>query len=71
LGNFQVSYSDAIIHDSVVLNGQIFRCVVEKNFEFSMFVDDPSINIPESILYSKEGLLQIKMSNDETFTIKK
>jgi len=71
LGNFQVSYSDAIIHDSVVLNGQVFRCVVEKNFDFSMFVNDPEVNAPESIFYSKEGLLQIKMSNDETFTIKK
>jgi hypothetical protein len=71
LGNFLTEAPEIFIHDSVSLNGITYHCVAEKLFDFHMFVDDKEVNTPYSILYSKSiGLLQIKMSNNETFTIK-
>ena len=68
-GTFVLDYTDAILHDSVVLNSNTYRCVVEKPFDFHMFTDDSTVVVPQSILYSNYGLLQIKMSNNETYTI--
>ncbi|HOP04994.1 MAG TPA: hypothetical protein PL017_10560 [Tenuifilaceae bacterium] len=68
-GTFVLDYTDAILYDSIVLNNKVYRCVVEKPFDFHMFTDDSTVVKPQSILYNSSGLLQIIMSNNETYTV--
>lgn len=59
---------NGICHDSIIINDKLYTCVVEKFFEYYNQPDSTSL-VPESILYNNFGLLQIRMSNDETYSL--
>lgn len=60
----------AIIHESILVNNAVFEDVIEKYFDYYGSVPDSTILMPKSILYNKQvGLIQIKMTNDESYTI--
>lgn len=61
---------EVLCHDTISIQNEIFTMVVEKYFDSHYFIDDSTILVPGSALYNNLGLLQIKMSNDETFSIK-
>ncbi len=70
LANFICAQSyDMICFDSVIIHNKTYKNVVEKKFDSHYFIDDSTIQVPETILYNSLGLLQIKMSNEETFSI--
>ena len=60
---------EAVFLDSVIIRDKPYKEVIEKKFDNHYFIDDSTVLIPESILYNDLGLLQIKMSNEETFSI--
>lgn len=71
LGGFLLNIPGMILHDTITISGEKYYCVIEKDFDFHMFINSEDINAPETIYYNNTvGLIQIKMSNDETFTIK-
>ncbi|NQX80466.1 MAG: hypothetical protein HRT66_00510 [Flavobacteriaceae bacterium] len=60
----------AICHDSIIINGKKYNSVLEKPFKVFPGTELPVILRPKYILYNKQqGLIQIKMSNDETYSI--
>ncbi len=63
------SVSKTIFYDSIPLNNQMYHKVIMKNFEHYGFTNDSTMLIPQSIYYNQKGILQIKMSNNETYTI--
>jgi hypothetical protein len=68
---FIMEDSTAIWRDTATINNHLFRGVIEKKFENHMYTNDSSKILPESIMYNKKyGLLQIKMTNNEKFSIK-
>jgi hypothetical protein len=70
LANFICSPSNGTIcFDTVSIQNEIFTDVIEKKFDMHYFIEDSTILVPESILINSLGLLQIKMSNAETFSI--
>uniref|UniRef100_UPI0032180104 hypothetical protein n=1 Tax=uncultured Draconibacterium sp. TaxID=1573823 RepID=UPI0032180104 len=70
LGNISCDETtNTIYHDSIVLNNVYYYDVLEKPFDSHYFIQDTSILIPESILYNDYGLIQIKMSNNEAYSI--
>lgn len=60
----------ATCYDSVQLGNRMYYDVYEKQFDSHFFITDSSLLVPASILYNKLGLIQIKMSNNETYTLK-
>lgn len=54
-------------YDSILIGGKTYFNVVETKFYYHSNIKDAS---PKSFLYNKHGLLQIKLCNDETFSIK-
>lgn len=71
LGGFLPNIPGMFLHDTITISGEKYRGVVEKDFDFHMFINSEDINTPKTIFYNNSvGLIQIKMSNDETFTIK-
>lgn len=69
LSNFICDGNNAVCYDSILIHEKLYTNVIEKNFDNHYFIQDSAVLIPESILYNNLGLLQIKMSNDETFSI--
>jgi len=70
LSNFKCDgLNRAICHDSILIHDKLYTGVIEKYFDSHYFIQDSTILMPESILYNHLGLLQIKMSNDETFSL--
>lgn len=70
LANFICNSSSGVIcFDTVSIQNEIYTDVIEKKFDIHYFIEDSTILVPESILYNSLGLLQIKMSNAETFSI--
>lgn len=55
--------------DSLLLGTQMFYKVYAKNFDSNYFADTTVLNA-KTLYYNSTGILQIKMTNDETFTIK-
>jgi hypothetical protein len=55
--------------DSVIIRDKTYKDVVEKKFDSHYFIEDSTILIPESVFYNHLGLLQIKMSDEETFSV--
>ena len=62
------SVSKSFLFDSVLINSKTYYHVIEQYFNTSY--EDTTILHPLSIIYNEKGLLQIKMSNDEKFSIK-
>lgn len=58
-----------ILHDSLILNNIVFKNVIEKPIQYRTYTNDSIELMPQSILFNECGLLQIKMNNDETYTI--
>ncbi len=63
------SLTGIIAYDTVLIGTTKYFNVFEKSFYSSYFVDS-TVLAPKSIFYNSQGLLQIKMSNDETYSIK-
>jgi len=62
------SKSDSVTcYDSVKINGKTYLNVVESKFYYHSIAKDSS---PKSVLYNANGLIQIKLCNDEYFSIK-
>jgi hypothetical protein len=55
--------------DSLFVGNKMCYEVYLKKFDFNYFADTSVLNA-ESLYYNSTGILQIKMTNDETFTIK-
>lgn len=60
--------SKTVFHDSIYLNDRLYFNVFEKDFETYNFLSDSLALSPKTLFYNNKGLLQIKMSNNETFT---
>ncbi len=58
-----------VVYDTVLIGTTEYYNVYEKAFDSSFFIDSTNM-APKSILYNSQGLLQIKMSNDETYSVK-
>ncbi|MEI6575379.1 MAG: hypothetical protein WCO63_04300 [Bacteroidota bacterium] len=56
-------------HDSIMINNKIYTHVVEAYVNNYSFTADSTILLPEWVYYNKLGLLQIKMSNHETYSL--
>lgn len=56
-----------ICHDSININGKTFIQVIESKFEYNKDTIDVT---PKSILYNTKGLIQLRLNNNETFSIK-
>ncbi len=61
--------TNTICHDSILIDNTYYYDVKEKPFDRHSFIQDSSVLIPESIIYNDNGLIQIKMSNNETYSI--
>lgn len=63
------SVTGTAYYDSVYLNNQMFYKVVKRDFDNHYFINDSSALVPMSVYFNNLGLIQLKMSNHETFTI--
>lgn len=63
--------SKTVFHDSIYLNDKLFFNVFEKDFETYNYFSDSSVLSPKTLYYNNQGLIQFKMSNNETYTINK
>ncbi|MFA6403331.1 MAG: hypothetical protein WCX31_17165 [Salinivirgaceae bacterium] len=70
LGNIICDNQTVRCYDTLRINGYLFYYVFEKDFDFYYSLEDSTLFMPESILYNQYGLLQIKMTNDETYSLK-
>ena len=60
--------SDSVsCYDSIKINGKIYSNVIESKFYYHSDSIDSS---PKSVLYNAHGLIQIKLCNNENFSIK-
>lgn len=61
---------NVICHNEIVINGKSYFNVIESGLE-NNYDDDSSINLyPQKLLYNKNfGIIQIKMSNNETYSL--
>lgn len=67
--NFLIEdYYKLVQYDSLMLNNRMFYNVVSQESVSSYSFEDSTLLRPETLFYNNLGLLQIKMSNDETFT---
>jgi hypothetical protein len=55
--------------DSLLFGTQMFYGVYAKDFDSNYFADTSVLNA-KTLYYNSTGIIQIKMTNDETFTIK-
>lgn len=56
-------------YDSLLIGNVMYYDVAGKNFDGNYFADS-TVLAPQYLLYNSSGILQIKMTNEETFTIK-
>lgn len=62
------SLTNTIFYDTIIVNDQQYFDVVLQEFDcYNDSVDSTEL-IPMYLLYNSDGLLQIKMTNDETYT---
>lgn len=55
-------------YDSILVNGKTYKNVIEAKFEY--YNDSIQDVTPKSILYYSKGLIQLKLNNNETYSIK-
>jgi hypothetical protein len=67
--NFTIDSINAFWYDSVVINNSIYTCVIEQYFYCDRFITDSALIRPKSLFYNDHGLLQLKMTNNETYSI--
>ncbi len=63
------SITQTIYYDSISLNNQMYYKVFMRKFESN--VSDSSLLEPMSVYFNNLGLIQLEMSNHETYTINK
>ncbi len=70
LTNFICDSSTATIYyDSLLLNNKMYHNVYSGNIDRQRFINDSSIIVPQTMFINNFGIIQIKMSNNETYTI--
>lgn len=70
LANFICDTVTQIKHyDSLSLNNRNFYDVYSKDFDGHGLVSDSSAILPQTLFLNDSGIIQIKMSNNETYTI--
>ena len=69
--NFETdSASNIFFYESMEISGKNYQNVVEKHFDSHYYISDTTLLLPKSVYYNKlSGLLMLKMSNDETFSL--
>ncbi|PIF05886.1 MAG: hypothetical protein CSA36_04325 [Draconibacterium sp.] len=63
------SATKTIYYDSIALNNQMYYEVIMKNFDSHNFISDSSVLVPMSVYFNNLGMIQLEMSNHETYTI--
>ncbi len=63
------SVTKTVYYDSISLNNQMYYKVVMKKFDSHYVVNDSSALEPKSIYFNNLGMIQLEMSNYETYTI--
>lgn len=63
------SLTKTMYYDSISLNNKMFYKVVMRNFDSYNFINDSSVLVPMSIYFNNLGIIQLEMSNNETYTI--
>lgn len=63
------SVSNILFYESIVLNNKEFDNVFMRQFDF--FNIDSTVLVPKSMYFNDLGIVQIEMSNDETYTLHK
>lgn len=63
------SLSQTSFFDSLVLHDNLFYDVVKRDFEFYRPEEDSTLLLPGSVYLNSLGLLQIEMTNNESFTL--
>lgn len=56
-------------YDSIFLENKMYFNVIRKDFDNHNFITDSSVLVPMSIYLNNLGLIQLEMSNHETFTL--
>jgi hypothetical protein len=70
-GNSNFTCDNVICHDEIVVNGKTYFNVLESELENNYNTNNSAITLyPQKILYNKEfGIIQIKISNNETYSL--
>ncbi len=68
LANF-IQDSKTIYYDSISLNNQMFYEVIKSDFDYLYDNQDSTLLVPKSFYFNHLGMIQLKMSNNETYTI--
>ena len=63
------SITQTTYYDSISLNNQLYYEVFKRNFDSHNFINDSSVLVPMSVYFNNLGLIQLEMSNYETYTI--
>lgn len=63
------SETKTIYYDSITLNKKMYYKVFKKDFDDHYYLNDSTVLVPMSVFFNKSGLIQLEMSNNETYTI--
>ena len=63
------SISQTTYYDSISLNNQMYYEVFMRKFDSHNFINDSTVLVPMSVYFNNLGLIQLEMSNYETYTI--
>lgn len=61
--------SNTLFYDSISLNNKTFYDVFKGEFDSYRIYEDSSVLIPRSLYYNNLGMIQLEMTNNETYTI--
>ncbi|NHB70345.1 hypothetical protein [Perlabentimonas gracilis] len=69
--NFETdSVSKTYFYELMEINGSDYQNVVEKHFDSHYYISDTTLLLPKAVFYNKQfGLLMLKMSNNETYSL--
>ena len=62
-------WTKAVFYDTLMVNDKLYTGVLMKPFDIHSFITDSTVLIPASVLYNYQGLIQITMTNDETYML--
>lgn len=63
------SITETAYYDSILLDNKMFFNVVKRGFDNYNFDNDSSVLVPMYIYFNNLGVIQLEMSNNETFTL--
>lgn len=69
--NFETdSVNKSYFYELMEINGSDYQNVVEKHFDSHYYINDTTLLLPKAVFYNKQfGLLMLKMSNNETYSL--